>query len=71
MFWLRLQASYIKKAKNMGLALDEAFILSQIWKNTKKLKMKYNSELMKKVLKYCPQNLITFDIEILNNIFGK
>ena len=60
----------MKKATSMGLSLGEAHTLSQIWKNTKKIKTKYDRSLMERVHKYCPQVLLTFDIEVLDRIYG-
>ena len=69
-FWVRLQASYLRRASILGLPLGEAFMLSQIWKNNKKMKTKYDKGLMERVAKYCPQNLATFDIGVLSKIFS-
>jgi predicted DNA-binding protein len=65
-----MQASYIRKAVRMGLPLDESYLLSQLWKNTKKLKTKYNKEIIERVAMYCPSELATFDIVALNRMYG-
>ena len=57
----------------MNLPLEVALTYSVIWKNIKKYKTTYQTELQQKCFEYCPENLKNSDPmrdDILYSIYG-